>query len=1041
MTELFKPTAIVASAGSGKTYEISGRMIALLAADESAESVFASTFTRKAAGEILDRVLGRLAAAAIDADAAAALNEQIQRSDLTSADYAELLAGVTGALHRLNIGTLDSFIVRAATCFGLELDLRPGWTIAEPLTDERIRIDALTTLLAEADPQTMITLLRETGRGETDRSVHDRLLDLTRQLHGVYRQATDEAWQTINTTTRGLMKRPDLEQAIHAWTELDLPLTQSGQPNRAWEKAVGQIVDAAWNERFDELLDITLVERVVQGEEKYNGKPIGDDVSRWVWQILSHARAALQNQLAGRAKAMRSLMVMFDHYYRAAQRRRGTYRFDDLTEALGGEAPLLTRPDVYERLDARTRHILLDEFQDTSTQQWTALRPLAVEAAQSNGERDLLIVADPKQSIYGWRGGEPGILDAFLTANAIEPARRHRIFRSSRVVLDAVNAVFEYIGDNSALTGHADAAQQWARDFVAHRAAFDKPGYARLAVGPSPDSRADFDAATAERAAEMIRDIAAEAPGFSVGVLVRDNKAVRAVRYRLQQLDVPASEEGGNPLTDSPAVQAVLSLLKLADHPADRLAAYHVARSPLGPIVGLNDYRHATEVRRLTADVRRRLVTAGYGPTLHHWTHQLASSCHRRDLARLLQLVELGWQYDADATVRPTDFIATVENTRLDDPAVAPVRVMTVHQAKGLEFDIVVLPELDLPMIRPDTTVVFDRAEVTGPITAIAPASPKLRPLIDALDAVTQAHEARQIRDALSVLYVGMTRARYALHMLIKPPTRSDTALTFARVLRQGLVPDEQIDADDPELWSLGDASWMHAPGAEPSLGAEPVEAERAGLPAPQLAPSSGARRRIVPRTSPSQLEGGHFVDVARRMKINRTDATRRGSVIHAWCELVEWIEDGPPSDESLNEQARHFDLDAERKQALQVEFAGMLNETDVREALSRTIYPDDVELELHREKPFAVRIDDSIVTGSFDRLVVMRRDGRVVGAEVIDFKTDRTVGGVDELVEHYRPQIDAYRRAAAKLYHLDALDISARLVFLTAGEVRSLLS
>ena len=89
-------------------------------------------------------------------------------------------------------------------------------------------------------------------------------------------------------------------------------------------------------------------------------------------------------------------------------------------------------------------------------------------------------------------------------------------------------------------------------------------------------------------AAERIEQLVAQAPGCSIGVLTRRNATVKQLIYELRTRNVAASEEGGNPLTDSTAVQVILSLLRLADHPGDTIARFHVAQSPLAAHI---DYR------------------------------------------------------------------------------------------------------------------------------------------------------------------------------------------------------------------------------------------------------------------------------------------------------------------------------------------------------------------------------------------------------------------------------------------------------------------
>src|SRR4051812_32568909 len=105
---------ILASAGSGKTYALTNRFVELLARGASPERIVALTFTRKAAGEFFDEILAKLARAACDARTAAQLARDIGAGDLGTTDFLRMLRAVVDAMHRLRLGTLDSFFARIA---------------------------------------------------------------------------------------------------------------------------------------------------------------------------------------------------------------------------------------------------------------------------------------------------------------------------------------------------------------------------------------------------------------------------------------------------------------------------------------------------------------------------------------------------------------------------------------------------------------------------------------------------------------------------------------------------------------------------------------------------------------------------------------------------------------------------------------------------------------------------------------------------------------------------------------------------------------
>src|SRR6185436_16602214 len=164
----------------------------------------------------------------------------------------------------------------------------------------------------------------------------------------------------------------------------------------------------------------------------------------------------------------------------------GWLRFDDVPRLLRDATRRLD--DLYYRLDGRIDHLLLDEFQDTSLDQFDILRPIMEELVSQGDEhqsRSVLCVGDVKQSLYSWRGAEPELLPALsLVWPQLEPDELHENFRSSPFILDVVNTVFKSVAENAALreSGRA-AAERFGAGFVAHVAHQAKlPGEVRLTV-------------------------------------------------------------------------------------------------------------------------------------------------------------------------------------------------------------------------------------------------------------------------------------------------------------------------------------------------------------------------------------------------------------------------------------------------------------------------------------------------------------------------------------------------------------------------------
>jgi ATP-dependent exoDNAse (exonuclease V) beta subunit len=1045
---------IRASAGTGKTYQLSNRFLGLLAAGEPLDEILATTFTRKAAGEILARLLMRLAEAAADPEKLAELAGELKGAAVDRQRCLELLLGLVRRLHRIRVGTLDSFFIQMARSFGLELGLPPGWQIVDEIDDSALRAEAIRAVLRSEATREVVNLMHLLTKGEATRSVRDQIFAVVNDLYSVYIEAPQEAWEALPRPTP--LADAEVQAAIEALAEAPCP------SDKRFERACQETLDNARAENWIGLLKKGLTSNVISGQRTFYSKPIPDELFDACERLARHARAKVLGDIANQTLAARRLLERFDGAYQRLKLARRALRFEDVARMLGPDSIAARLDEIAYRLDAPISHLLLDEFQDTSPLQWRVLRPFAARVAGAKPHRSFFCVGDVKQAIYGWRGGEAEIFDALeeeLPSLSAEPLNRS--YRSSPVVIDTVNRVFGSLPANAAVRNYQEAAAQWARRFQTHSTKReDLSGHCRLVAAPRAKAGTDQRVMTWEFAVQEIERLYREAPGRSIGVLVRRNVAVAWLIRRLRQKKIEASEEGGNPLTDSPAVQWVLSLLAIADHPGHTAARFHVAHSPLGPVVGLTDYGDDAAARALSARLRAELMDQGYGPNLYRWARDLAPHCDARELARLMQLVEMGYGYEARATTRVDDFLTMVAETRVESPRAAAVRVMTVHQAKGLEFDIVVLPELDAKLVGQPPQVVVGRPGPARPIDRVLRyVSKDLWPLLPReFETMFAEHQRRMAEEAFCVLYVALTRAKRAIHLVVAPSAENEKNVpgTFAGVLRAALARAERLEPG-AVAYEAGDPQWL-VPLLSEGPEKRPEEAAEAVGPAVvRLAASPARLARALDRRSPSQLEGGGRVRLADRLRIEAPEAMDRGSLIHAWFELIEWLEAGEPDDDALRRAAGPVAFAGLDVEAVIRQFRAALARPAVRAALVRSTYeracaPGE-ETPIHagphvsrprwqvsREMPFAVRDGDAILSGKIDRLVVLYEGNHPLGADVLDFKTDAIPPGdaaaLDARVAWYRPQLAAYRRAACRLARLEPEHVSARLVFTEPGIV-----
>ena len=1041
---------LLASAGTGKTWQLTGHYLALLLGGVDPGRLLATTFTRKAAGEILDRVLERLMQAARDPEALADLRRATGRDDLGAEACIDLLAHLTRRLERFRVGTLDAFFVRLGHLFAHDLDLPGDWTIADELDERELEAEAVARVMEAGPEQELVELLRALQREGPSRSVQAAMLRVVRGARAAFLESTPDAWRRPEVPDG--LDEGQLQAALARLEALELPKTAKGTLVKTWSSNHRDALRYAARGSWEEFLRTTLVQRVLEGAA-FASKPITPDVRAAFEPLITQAAHTLLKELRRRNGATFSLLERYEEALRAVKRERGSYRFEDLPLALvpGGPAAVTRleerQLDLEFRLDSTLDHLLLDEFQDTAPLQWRTLRPLAEEILHDgSGERTFFCVGDVKQSIYGWRSAEPRLLARMAERYEgwLDVRQLTESYRSSAVVLDTVNRVFERIEDNATLAGdkravHREAARSWREGFDTHSAARDLPGSALLLQAPEPDEDEDPWAPVLERVADSVTAIARDAPGATVGILLRRNEQIPWIIDRLARIGIRASGEGGNPLTDSTAVLHLVSLLQLADHPADSLAAFHVETSPLArALPGLLELEPGAHPAVVARAVRRILAGGGCGALCGRLLPVVEGEGGYTDwdARRFRQLADMAFAYDArapaEAPLRADRFVDMVREKKVENPASSGVKVMTVHMAKGLEFDAVLLPELDEDVTPRGIRLLRLRPDPTLPIEAVSvhPGS-KVVALDEDLSRLYTETRAREIEEALCILYVAMTRAKHHLEMIVRHPGWK--RVSYAAILRDALGAGEPDG--DGVLWRHPDGvrDWFPRPAAQQAAPVDgPVELG--------LRPSSGPRS--LPRRSPSAEEGSDTVR-GRELLRRRPDALVRGTLVHRWLEEVEWIEEFHRSDEDLLELGAEIEPDEEQRRAALAEFRAAVARPTVRGALSMVGRAGDLFSgpKVWRERAFSIVLPgadggDELWSGSFDRVVLEYGGSDLVGAELIDFKTDSVVGPeLEERVAFYRPQLEGYRRALAHITGLLEGRIRPSLLFVVPGE------
>ena len=884
---------VQAPAGSGKTELLIQRFLALLGRVERPEEIAAITFTIKAAAEMRLRVFAALRAARNEprpeapheartwdlARAALERNDALGWKLEESADRVRvqtidaLCASLTRQMPVVSqFGGQPEVIEDASALFAeaarnllaaLEVDEHPaGAHVARLLThldNDTVQAEKLLAAMLAQRDHWIRTLQKASDRESLEATLDE-----------VRRAAIDEARESWPRE----LAAPD-DDDVDGWIRhAGECLTEKGE----WRKRPPPPAVLRENERLRAALHA--VKRLPPA--KYSQEQW--DVLEAIIRLSPLAVAELRLVFAKHGKAD------FIEFAQGALR------------ALGGEdAPT----DLLLALDYRIRHILVDEFQDTSHSQFELLEKLTSGWEPEDG-RTLFVVGDPMQSIYRFREAEVGL---FLQARhegigsvSLEPLTLSANFRSQAGIVDWVNAAF------SRVMPEAEDIHGGAVTYSPSRAVHPAD-----AESVRVHAFFDADAAAEGRCVAQIAAAALAEAGpdparrSTVAILVRNRSHLLEIMPRLREAKLAFRAVEIESLGHRPAVQDLLALTRALSHLADRPAWLAVLRAPwcgltLADLLAVGSDEGATVWEAMREKARVEALSSEGRKRLER-TREILSLCLAgRRRASLRDAVEGAWlalggpacvesdtdlgdaeiyldhlesAEDAGALGDLADFEQSVAKLFALPDLAAPdcLQVMTIHKAKGLEFDTVIVPGLGAGTGR-DERKLFLWMETPESSLLLAPINPTgsrndlTYELIRGLDKLKADHEMGRL------LYVAATRARHRLHLL-GDARRDDHGV--AKKPPKGCLLEK--------LWDVVGGEFA-APGER--------RAARGEAPAVPAAMQSALRRLAIDKLdyeTPAAAAWAAPPDERIHDEIEFSwvgdTARRAGSVVHRWLQRI----------------------------------------------------------------------------------------------------------------------------------------------------------
>ena len=1073
---------VQAPAGSGKTSLLTQRFLALLSRVESPEEVVAITFTRKAAGEMRNRILEALTMAAGEEPEKPYEKSVWQLGRKVLEQDRKLAWNLPANPNRLRVQTIDSL------CAGLSrrmpvLSSLGGQPQISDESDHLYRLAARRTLLQlgeGAAGQALGVLLADLDNniGQLERLLAGMLQNRDQWLRLLMQHDAEQMRNSLEEALR-LLVRSELETltavvpgtllermvTLARFAAVHLPEKKRSAPVSAWhDRSTLPTSDPddmhAWQGLANLVLtgsgpDLRKRITVNEGfppdhkEEKAEIQSLLADLEEQdaVVSKLDAVRhlpePCYSEEQWTRLESLQGVLVHAVLELQLVFAERGEVDHVEVMQrallALGEEDD---PTDLALMMDYHIRHLLVDEFQDTSHGQYRLLRKLTAGWEPGDG-RTLFCVGDPMQSIYRFREADVGL---YLQARQhgigdirLEPLNLCVNFRSTATLIDWVNRTFSVTFPE--LEQPVSGAVTYAAS-VAHHPA-ESSDSIRFHATLGDDREAE-----ASAVCDLVRQTLADHPEEKIAILARAKSHLAEILPALRKAGIPYQAVDIESLAHHQVVRDLTALTRALLHPADRIAWLSLLRAPwcgldnadLLAIAGTAGDQPLRMLLQAPASIAT-LSEEGRSRFSHiaGVLQERLREARRQPLAKLIESTWLALGGPAllqeaaeiEAAERFFETLSAQEQGGdLEDFTVleealgklfAPsdpesdgrVQIMTMHKAKGLEFDTVILPGLGRTP-RNDNEQLLNWSYfpdedgneqlVMAPIRETGADKEAIQTYIRLLERTKQQHED------LRLLYVAATRARKRLHMFGSAKIRSgdETAQPSAQSLLARLWPavGQAFDALDDEASAIPDAPQSAPP--------PPLRRVASGWrpPVPSAIPWPQQAQLAEEEMAPEFLWAG-------------TTARHIGTVVHRY---LEWIATTGISQWSAVRIAGCHEQIARALQALGVTnhhltdatervIAGLSN--SLEDPRGRWILTDHPGARC--EYALTARTPGGLRRMVIDRTFIDEDETRWI----IDYKTGTHEGGslegfLAQEADRYSAQLGAYRDALRKLEERD---------------------
>lgn len=819
-----------ASAGSGKTYTLTKeylKIILLANQNDAYKKILAITFTNKAVEEMKNRVIDSLFEFSKEKtsekkmDLIKDLSAETGLSMVTIKDKSKaIIQSIIHNYSAFGISTIDKFTHKVIRSFAQDLDLPSNFEVV--LDTDALLQEAVDLIISKVgDDEQLTKHLVDFAKNKTDDDknwdVSSELFEISKLLINenyaeeisLFQDKTFSDFKKIKEVIR--QKIEELQQnSIALATETYQLIEDNINPKSFYSSYVPNFLAKV---KLGNIAGNTTVIKYLDGEKgSYSTKtPENDKI--WIdnnadkiLQVINSinynvGKIAFYTAFAQNLNAL-SLLNVIHQEFKNLQKEQNILSISDFNTIIYNEIKNQPALYIYERFGEKYRHFFIDEFQDTSIMQWNNLIPLidnALASEENNIQGSLLIVGDPKQSIYRWRGGKAEqFID--LSKEGINPftikdkevKNLDTNYRSFSEIIEFNNDFFKFLSGKFLNEDYKDLYQNHSFQ----KSNSKKGGYVNISFIENEEDEgfnaeeSDYSYKNLQYLEKTLRTIhQVKANGFSYNemvVLTRKTKEGILLANYLTENNIPILSSETLLIQNATEVKLIIALLRYLNNNKDAeskaFVLYYVGRYcqnqlPVHNFIAKNKNVSETEfeteleqngIKISFKNCRRKTLYEALELMVHAFLSEKANSSY------VQYFLDLVLEKDSKTQSGIAEFLDYWDKTGFKKSIPSPeglnaVRIMTIHKSKGLEFPVVIYPfaeENFSRSIQDKIWLDFEKDDDVDFPKALVNSKNEVTSYGEKAKFIFEEKQQEKLLDIINILYVTLTRAEEQLYII-----------------------------------------------------------------------------------------------------------------------------------------------------------------------------------------------------------------------------------------------------------------------------------